>query len=95
MRTMPLFGEFVCDGHHRLSDYFGSEDHGGRPAGAHRQAQAMTSLFGDPTHLRKRAEEMRKIADGMRDDRSKHLMRQIADDYERLAKRVEERAKLK
>jgi|RhiMetdeSRZDD1v2_1073273.scaffolds.fasta_scaffold1687340_2 hypothetical protein len=49
--------------------------------------------LGDPAHYwRKRAEEMRN---GMRDERSKHLMRQIADDYERLAKRVEERAKLK
>jgi len=36
---------------------------------------------------------MRKIADDMRDERSKHLMHQIADDYERLAKRVEGRAK--
>jgi hypothetical protein len=55
----------------------------------------MTSVFGDPAHWRKRAEEMRKIADDMRDERSKHLMREIADDNERLAKRVEERAKLK
>jgi hypothetical protein len=55
----------------------------------------MTSVFGDPPHWRKRAKEMRKIADDMRDERSKHLMHQIADDYERLAKRVEGRAKLK
>jgi hypothetical protein len=60
-----------------------------------RRSDPASALFGDPAHWRKRAKEMRKIADDMRDERSKHLMRQIAADYERLAKRVEERAKLK
>jgi hypothetical protein len=49
--------------------------------------------FENPEHWRKRAEAMRTLADAMRDERSKQLMFGIAADYERLAKRAEERLK--
>ena len=51
------------------------------------------SFVNDPSHWRKRAEEMRTLADDMRDETSKQMMLGIADDYEALAKRAEERAK--
>ena len=41
---------------------------------------------------RKRAEEARHIAEQMKDMPSKDAMLRIAKDYERLAKRAEERA---
>jgi hypothetical protein len=43
---------------------------------------------------RKHADEARSLADDMKDEISRQMMLQIADDYERLAKRAERRAKL-
>ena len=51
------------------------------------------SFINDPKHWRKRAEEMRTLADNMKDETSKQMMLGIADEYETLAKRAEERAK--
>jgi hypothetical protein len=47
----------------------------------------------DPEHWRIRAEEARAIAVQMTDVHTKALMLQIAQDYEKLAKRAEEQAK--
>ena len=52
------------------------------------------SLINDPEHWRKRADEARSLADDMKDEISKQMTLQIADDYEHLAKRAEQRAKL-
>ena len=52
------------------------------------------SLLNDPEHWRKRADEARSLAYGMKDEISKQMTLQIADDYEHLAKRAEQRAKL-
>jgi hypothetical protein len=51
------------------------------------------SFINDPEHWRKRAEEARTIAELMADLQSKEGMLRTAEDYERLAKRAEERAK--
>jgi len=52
------------------------------------------SLINDAEHGRKRADEARNLADDMKDEMSKQMMLQIADDYEHRAKRADQRAKL-
>jgi hypothetical protein len=49
------------------------------------------SFADDPAHWRKRAKEARTLADQMNDAQSKQTMMRIAEDYERLARRAEER----
>jgi len=47
--------------------------------------------YNDPTHWRGRAEDLRVLAERMKDGISKHMMRRMADDYESLARTVEQR----
>lgn len=50
--------------------------------------------YNDPTHWRGCAEDMRDLAERMKDGLSKHIMHRIAGDYERLAEAAEQRAKV-
>jgi hypothetical protein len=52
------------------------------------------SIANDPEHWRKRAEDMRTLANEIKDPLSKEMMLRIVDDYERLAKRARDRATL-
>jgi hypothetical protein len=52
------------------------------------------SFINDAEYWRKRADEARSLADDMKDEISKQMMLQIANNYEHLAKRAEQRAKL-
>ena len=49
------------------------------------------NLANDPEHWRNRAAEMRRAAEDMKDDVARQTMLRIAEDYERLGKRAEER----
>jgi hypothetical protein len=53
----------------------------------------MPSSYNDPTHWRDRAEQMRALAEQVKGGVSKHMMRWIAEDYERLARWAEQRAR--
>jgi hypothetical protein len=46
--------------------------------------------FWDPEHWRFRAQETRTVADQMTHEEARAIMRRIANDYDRLAKLVEE-----
>lgn len=47
------------------------------------------SLYDDPGHWRQRAQQMRFLATGMSDAKSKKIMLEIAKAYDRLAARAE------
>jgi hypothetical protein len=52
-----------------------------------------SSFINDPEHWRGRAEEMRRLAEDMKDAATKEMMLRIARDYETLAVRAEGRSK--
>ena len=52
------------------------------------------STSGIDEHWHKCADEARSVADHMKDEISKQMMLQIADDYEHRAKHAEQRTKL-
>ena len=51
------------------------------------------SFVNDPEHWRQRAEEMRRLARDVRDQEAKATMLRIANDYDRLVRRAEERSR--
>jgi hypothetical protein len=53
----------------------------------------MTHVLNDPEHWLKRAEEARALAGELTDSEARRMMLNIADGYDRLAKRAEARAK--
>jgi hypothetical protein len=53
------------------------------------------ALINDPKHWRSRAEETRAIARDLDDPQAKWAMERIAEEYDRLAERAEERRRLK
>jgi hypothetical protein len=64
-------------------------------SGQHRvadQLERSTRHLNDPKHWRTRAEEARSSAEQMTDLEAKQMMLAVAEDYERLAQRAEERA---
>jgi hypothetical protein len=50
------------------------------------------SNINDPAHWRDRAEEMRALAEDIKDTHARETMLRIAKDYDRLAERAEHRA---
>ena len=51
----------------------------------------MSRIIDNPKHWRDRAEKMRALASKIDDPKNKRTMLEIADGYDRLAKRAEER----
>lgn len=56
-----------------------------------RKAQPMSSHFNDPAYWRARGEEVRTIAEDLKDSGAKRMLLDVAADYEVLAQRAEQR----
>ena len=52
----------------------------------------LSSLFFNPYHWLHRAEEMRALANEMKDDTAKQSLLRLAEEYEKLARRAEMRS---
>ena len=52
-----------------------------------------TREMNDAKHWRDRGAEMRVIADGFTDKKAAAMIRRLADDYDKMAERAEDRAK--
>src|SRR5262249_35667922 len=76
-------------GHSSATCWHGRELYGRETAGAVRMSP---HSFNDPNHWLDRAKEARALAEQMDNPETKRTMLKNADDYERLAKRAEERA---
>jgi DNA-binding ferritin-like protein len=57
------------------------------------EPKLLASFINDPEHWRARAEEMRRLAEEMKDAATKEMMLRNARDYENLAVRAEERSR--
>ena len=57
--------------------------------GRHKRGEAMPTAFGTPQHWEQRAREAREMAKGISDPEAKRAMLEIADNYDKLAKRAE------
>jgi hypothetical protein len=64
-----------------------------RPFGSGLKGAFVPRTFDDPEHWRDRAKEARAHAEQMTDREAKQTMLGIAEDYEKLARRAEERLK--
>jgi hypothetical protein len=58
---------------------------------AHRRDCQSPNGINDPKHLRDRAGEMRMLAGGMKDARTRRKMERLADGWDKLADRAERR----
>ena len=77
-----------------MADWIGIPDYGRSRALADILATTIgleMDLLDNPEQWRKRAEEARTVADGMRSPETKRIMLGIAASYEVLAKRAEQR----
>jgi hypothetical protein len=64
---------------------------GGKVSGLWGRGVISDRLLDDPKHCRDRADEARAVAERLADPESKRRMLEIADDYEHLALKAEER----
>ena len=53
------------------------------------KSRVMSSFVNDPEYWRRLAAKRRALAGPIKDEKSKQLMLEIAEDFDRLAKRVE------